>query len=608
VTDNKEQDCVLTKQDLEMVREWFLENSEAGLPVEIRNAVLMMVELCLDAQDSLKSNKRLVSLLRQYMGFIPTKERDGIDENQAGPEWSKKTEEKLHQKVKSSLETWRDYKNRRPPRPSKNKKDVAQNPSTPEPVFSAPSVLTKEEPKECSVKPEEKPTGMIAPSSSYQERTRFDLSFCLTTIKYSVETISCPITGISKTARIEDGPARFRVTWDTLSQIVMLVAGMGIPMVRLSTTLQTAAAYFSPTRIYRLCLYVAQACAAVYLEIFRQLATCDILSGDDTGSTVLSMRKEETPLSDEEKQELEKALAKSKQQENPQEANILLEVEEILGAQRPKKNGSELKKKAFTTVVIGERRQLGPTGTLVFYHTERKSFGDLLGTILALRASTAQRKKGDKPLVIQSDLSTQNIPTPHPTGMDLQFAGCGAHARRPFWRFRKDADPEVGYYCYTMLLLFDKIFDSDSDAREIGDFRHMLKARKTEQAPLWQEIKTHCEAMKEMFAPNSDMGKAASYILNNFGKLTHYLEDPRLRPDNNLSERLLRYEKIMHDNSKFRVTKRGRLTYDILRTIITTCSMAGVNTMAYLVFVMKNQAEARKNPSKFTPYAYANSK
>ncbi len=29
--------------------------------------------------------------------------------------------------------------------------------------------------------------------------------------------------------------------------------------------------------------------------------------------------------------------------------------------------------------------------------------------------------------------------------------------------------------------------------------------------------------------------------------------------------------------------------------------MAGVNTMAYLVFVMKNQVEAPKNPAAFTP-------
>jgi hypothetical protein len=30
--------------------------------------------------------------------------------------------------------------------------------------------------------------------------------------------------------------------------------------------------------------------------------------------------------------------------------------------------------------------------------------------------------------------------------------------------------------------------------------------------------------------------------------------------------------------------------------------------MEYLVFVMKNQAGARKNPAKFTPYAYATNK
>jgi hypothetical protein len=606
--DNKDQDTILTKDDLAKVREWLSQNKESIPPAEIKEALLLMLDLCVDAQNALKNNKKLVTLLRQYMGFIPTKERNGKSEETPETPWSKNIEEKLHSKVKSSLEEWKQYKAKKPKKVSKKLASEAAKATTPEPVFSSPTVQIKEEPKECAVKMEDKPAGMISPSSSYQNRERFDLSFCLTKIKYRVETISCPITGFSKTAKIEDGPARFRVTWDAISQIVMLVAGMGIPMVRLATTLQVAADYFSPTRIYRLCLYVAHALAAIYLELFRELASCDMLSGDDTGSSVLSMRRDEVPLTNEEKLEAVQNLQKSREEDNPQKANIILEVEAALGTQRMKKNGKELKKKAFTTVVIGERRSLGAKGTLVFYHTERKSYGDLLGKILEIRQQTIKSKKGGKPLVIQSDLSTQNIPNPYPVGMELLFVGCAAHARRPFWRFRKDVDPNVIHYCYTMLLLFDKIFDSDRDARETGDFHQVLHARKNEQAPLWEKIKIHCNEMKNEFAPTSDMGKAAAYISTNFEKLTQYLNDPRIRPDNNQAERLLRYEKIMHDNSKFRVTKRGRLTYDILRTILTTCSAGGINTMEYLVFVMKNQAEARKNPAKFTPYAYATSK
>jgi hypothetical protein len=159
-----------------------------------------------------------------------------------------------------------------------------------------------------------------------------------------------------------------------------------------------------------------------------------------------------------------------------------------------------------------------------------------------------------------------------------------------------------------MLLLFDKVFDSDSNARDTGNEDKILLARQTEQRPLWNEILEQAKAMKDELAPNADMCKAANYIINNFSKLTHYLTDPKLRPDNNWAERQLRYEKTMLDNSKFRVSKRGRLAYDILRTILATCNAAGAEPTDYLIHVLKNQAAARKNPASYTPYAFVSAK
>ena len=612
-------DTVLTEEDLLLIRKWLKENGDS-FPLEIRTVVELMLDLCCNAQGLLKSNKKLVALLRQYMGFIPTKERDSKDEKNIEPVWSEKTQSKLHHEMKKATEKWKEYKKHHPKKVKNKSSDKFQKNQNPknesteisalpsETVFNSPAVQINEAKKECLVNPDDLPEGLVSPSSSYQERSRFDLSLCLTKINYRVETIRDPITGFSKTAKVEDGPARFRVTWEALAQIVLLVAGMGIPMVRLASCLQTASSYFSPSRVYRLCLYVAQALSAVYLEIFRQLATCEILSGDDTNSSVLGMRQDDEPLSPEAQEEKERALVSSKEEKNPQKCDFILEVDEIIGGQRPTKDGKRLKKSIFTTVMIGERRTLGPKGTLIFYHSERKSFGDLLGRVLSLRSALEDKNEKKRPITIQSDLSSSNIPTPYPSELDLQFMGCAAHARRPFWRFRSDVDPKVGYYCYTMLLLFDKIFDSDRAARENGNLQNILAARKMEQPPLWEEIKAHCVSMQSEFAPNSDLGKAAGYILNNFGKLTHYLGDPRLRPDNNLAERLLRYEKIMQDNSKFRVTKKGRLVYDILRTILASCNAAGAEPLPYLVHVLRNQVDARQSPARYTPHAYVSTK
>jgi hypothetical protein len=61
----------------------------------------------------------------------------------------------------------------------------------------------------------------------------------------------------------------------------------------------------------------------------------------------------------------------------------------------------------------------------------------------------------------------------------------------------------------------------------------------------------------------------------------------------------------MLDNSKFRVSKRGRLVYDILRTILATCNAARISLFDYIVYLLKNQVQARAKPSDFTPYAFA---
>lgn len=84
-----------------------------------------------------------------------------------------------------------------------------------------------------------------------------------------------------------------------------------------------------------------------------------------------------------------------------------------------------------------------------------------------------------------------------------------------------------------------------------------------------------------------------------------YLDDPRLPSTNNLSERVLRWDKIMEDASKFRMTEAGRVHVDILRTIVHTCSAADVDLKDYLLFVFMNRVAIESDPSQFTPYAYA---
>ena len=585
-------------------------SNDHDISLAIRSQIIELLRLIKEMSSVAKNQKKTAELLRQAMGLLPKKEREGKTPMQGDEPWSAEVEKKLRGKCLKAFENWKQYKAKRPPKKNKkvkvkkgdqantDKNDNADSSS--ESVFQYPSADVNNEKKETTVNREKDvPNDLINPSSSFDKRIRFNVNLTITEIEYNVETLRCPITGFSKTATVDDGPAKFRVTYNAIAQITLLVYGMGIPIVRLAASLGASRDYFNPSRIYRLCLHVARACASVYQVIFEDLALCNTLSGDDTFNSVLEMRTDEEEISDE---DFNKALYNSKQEPDPQKADFVVETKKLLGSQMPRKDGKGLKKSIFTTVVIGQKQN----DHLILYHTERKSFGDILGKILANRELKPELRRVK--CSIQSDLSSSNLPNPEPKHLNLEYLGCSAHARRPFWRYRNDSDSDIMYYCYTMLLLFDKIADFDRDAKDTGVLQNIVNSRQQEQKPLWDEILQYAKEIQDQFAPNSDFAKSADYIVNNFAKLTKYLSEPLLKPDNNHAERLLRYEKIMLDNSKFRVTKKGRLAYDIIRTILTTCRANGVDAREYLIYIMKNQIQVRQNPRYFTPYAYAKQK
>ena len=104
--------------------------------------------------------------------------------------------------------------------------------------------------------------------------------------------------------------------------------------------------------------------------------------------------------------------------------------------------------------------------------------------------------------------------------------------------------------------------------------------------------------------PNNDLHRAANYILKNFEVLTRYLYDSWLHPTNNQLERTLRSERVMLNNSKFRQSRTGRQSYDILRTIQLCCVGANVSFSDYLTWILINNKQVALNPEQWTPYAY----
>jgi hypothetical protein len=50
-----------------------------------------MIELCTNVKNSIQDNKKLLILLREKMGFIPKKGREGKNDKSIVPEWNKES-------------------------------------------------------------------------------------------------------------------------------------------------------------------------------------------------------------------------------------------------------------------------------------------------------------------------------------------------------------------------------------------------------------------------------------------------------------------------------------------------------------------------------------
>ena len=148
---------------------------------------------------------------------------------------------------------------------------------------------------------------------------------------------------------------------------------------------------------------------------------------------------------------------------------------------------------------------------------------------------------------------------------------------------------------------------------EIGQTgARILRYRDRYSRKVWKAMLKRCESVvcgEKIYGQNwpktSELYIACNYVVEHFQELTAYLDDSCLPSNNNLSERVLRWDKIMEDASKFRMPEAGRLHVDILRTIVHRCLAAEVEINDYLLYVFKNRREIEANPSLFTPYAYA---
>jgi hypothetical protein len=597
----------ITEAELNEALHWVTSQGTA-IPDAVFKAISVVAKIHQELARAKTKASTLLSLFRQQLGVEPKSERGAISPAIDLPPKSKLTDEQHLAALKARraklLAEIRRYEDRLGKCRRKRQKRAAEKTGVPgsdhidaafkrsaEAVFTGNLAESYEEDAKlrvARVNNFENPKGL---HSASDDRTRYEYGVTTKTIRLSVETVTDPRTGKSVTASTDEiGPPNSQATWTAIANTIIAVIGYAIPINRLALMLEKACPYFTSTRI---CSYIKMS-AELFQPIYsclgeEKLPECNVFQGDDTKTRVI---------------EIEKALKNGGELQEPPVDSLIAKVSEVFGRVFNKKRGIGKKRSLNVSVVIGKSDVADPRSYIFFFRTHLGTFGDLLSKMLETRSP----KK--KALTIVSDLASTNFLSPAIYAkFSVTHAGCAAHARRPFWRHKKKDER----LCYWMLSAFLVLEQIEDNIDELGRTRErILRYRHRYSRKVWSAMLKRCHSVVRgektyghYWPKTSDLYIACNYIINHFSELTRYLDDPHLPSNNNLSERVLRWDKVMQDASKFRMTEAGRLHVDILRTIVHTCSAAEIELKDYLKFVFKNRDKIENKPSDYTPYAYA---
>ena len=104
--------------------------------------------------------------------------------------------------------------------------------------------------------------------------------------------------------------------------------------------------------------------------------------------------------------------------------------------------------------------------------------------------------------------------------------------------------------------------------------------------------------------PNSGLGKAISYLLNHWTKLTLFLRQADAPIDNNIVERALKKAILNRKNALFYKTLNGAGVGDLFMSLIHTSELNGANPFHYLTELLRHAEELKQKPSWWMPWNY----
>jgi transposase len=165
----------------------------------------------------------------------------------------------------------------------------------------------------------------------------------------------------------------------------------------------------------------------------------------------------------------------------------------------------------------------------------------------------------------------------------LRRIGCTAHSRRRFYKALLESCSESLWFIGQMRQLYQlerKLKDCTPQERRRG--------RLANAPAIWLAMKRRAQTLRAdpRVLPQSSLGKAVNYFLNEYTALVGYLRDGRFEIDSNLVENDVRPSAVGKRRWLFIGHPDAGWRSAVIYTIIQSCRRYGINTQEYLTDVL----------------------
>jgi transposase len=359
---------------------------------------------------------------------------------------------------------------------------------------------------------------------------------------YEREVLRCAKCQERYEAPLPEGVADERYDASCDATIALMKYGAGLPWHRQAGLQAMGGVPLSEATMWERCEATADAALGVYLNLERLGAQGEVMHTDDTGVKILSCLKED-------------------QEKKGRETNT-----------------------SGIVVKVGGRK-------IAFYMSGRRHAGENFAELLK------KRNEGlEKPFQMSDALAANTS-----VEKEVRSGYCLVHARRKVYELREEYPTE----CAIVLEAISKVYEYEAETIGMSEDER-LAYHQAKSAPVMNGLKEWIEKQfsERLVEPNSNLGQALRYWQTHWEKLTLWLRSPGMPLDNNECERTLKQFILMRKNSLFFKTEHGAAVGDILASLIQTCRLNGINALDYLVTIIRNKSEARRNPHLYLPWNY----